>query len=60
MIKENLFWYEMLYRPVSIGGQPKGFMSIDGSKGRHGIVAYERELTEQELQEYEMRVWQEN
>ena len=49
--------YEMTARPVSIGTQPKGFTWFDESKGNWGIVAYDRELTEKELQEYEMREW---
>ena len=49
--------YEMTARPISIGTQPKGFTWFDESKGEWGIVAYDRELTEQELVEYEMREW---
>lgn len=50
-------WYEMTKRPVSIGCQPKGFVAVDHTQGRWGIVAYERELTEQELEEFEMSIW---
>ena len=49
--------YEMTARPISIGTQPKGFKWFDERKGEWGIIAYDRELTEQELVEYEMREW---
>ena len=52
MTKEYI--YEMLQRPVSPGAQPKGMQWFDEDKGNWGIVAYDRELTEQELDEYEM------
>jgi hypothetical protein len=57
--KDNsgLYWYELLYRPLSIGGQPKGFIDHDHTKGRHGIVAYNRPLTEKEINEYELKKW---
>src|SRR5699024_1912647 len=50
-----IVWYEMLYRPISPGCQPKGFCQYNFDVGRHGIVAYERELTEDELDKNEMR-----
>lgn len=51
------YWYEMTERPVSLGAQPKGFIEWDEARGRHGVVAYDRELTEHELNDYEMRKW---
>lgn len=51
----KIYWYEMINRPVGIGCQPKGFIATDGSKGNWGIVAYDRELTEDELLEFEMK-----
>lgn len=51
------YWYEMSKQPVSPGAQPKGFIEWDEAKGRHGVVAYDRELTEHELNDYEMRKW---
>lgn len=56
--EEEMIWYEMILRPVSIGCQPNDFVDVDHSKGRHGIVAYERQLTDEELAEYEMRPWE--
>lgn len=44
---------------MDIGSQPKGIKEFDESRGRHGLVAYDRELTEQELNEYEMKKWEE-
>lgn len=55
--KEELYWYEMWKRPVDIGCQPKGFIDFDNDKGRHGVVAYDRPLTEKELHDYDMKVW---
>lgn len=51
------YWYEMLLRPVSIGCQPKGFVEVIEAEGRHGIVAYKRELTAEELDDYDMKAW---
>ena len=56
-VEEKEYVYEMTARPVSIGTQPKGFKWFDEEQGEWGIVAYDRELTEQELIEYEMRKW---
>lgn len=44
-------------RPMSPGCQPKGIVAFEEDKGRHGIVAYDRELTKEELNEYEMKEW---
>lgn len=51
------YWYEMMLRPVSIGCQPKGFIEVNDDEGSHGIVAYERELTTEELEDYDMKAW---
>lgn len=56
-VEEKEYIYEMTARPISIGTQPKGFKWFDEEQGEWGIVAYDRELTEQELIEYEMREW---
>lgn len=53
----KLHWYEMVMRPVSIGTQPKGMIEFDEDKGEWGIVAYDRPLTDKELDDYEMRPW---
>lgn len=47
-------WYKYRLRGLSIGCQPKGFVSYDALIGKFGAVAYERELTEQEIQAYEL------
>ncbi|TFJ91535.1 LPD25 domain-containing protein [Lentibacillus salicampi] len=52
---DGLYWYEMCNRPVSLGCQPKGFLEFDDDKGKHGIVAYDRKLTEKELNDFEMK-----
>ena len=52
-----MYWYEMTARPIGPGCQPKGFVKFDEDKGRWGIVAYDRKLTQNELEEYEMREW---
>ena len=51
------YWYEMRQRPVNLGCQPKGFVDRDPDKGRWGLVAYEWELTEKELNDFAMRKW---
>jgi len=53
----GLYWYEMCQRPVSLGCQPKGFIEFDDDKGEHGIVGYDRELTDNELKGFEMKEW---
>lgn len=55
--QEKVYWYEMTQRPVSIGCQPKGFIDFDDNQGEWGIVAYDRELDEIELDDYDIRVW---
>ncbi|ALX47660.1 LPD25 domain-containing protein [Lentibacillus amyloliquefaciens] len=54
---DGLYWYEMCKRPVSLGCQPKGFVEFDDNEGRHGVVAYDRELTDKELNDFEMKEW---
>lgn len=57
---EQLFWYELVRRPVSIGTQPdKGLIEIDYERknylGRHyGAVGYDRELSNEEIEEFEL------
>lgn len=53
----KLYWYEMYMRPMGPGCQPKGIVEFEEGKGRWGLVAYERPLTEKELSDYEMREW---
>lgn len=59
-LENTIYWYEMTKRPVSPGAQPKGFIEWKEDKGRHGIVGYERELTDKELDDFEMQVWDKN
>lgn len=54
---DGLYWYEMRLRPVSIGCQPGDFVKVDHNMGRHGIVAYNRPLKENELIDYDMSPW---
>lgn len=58
MKQKKLYWYEMVKRPVDLGCQPTGFVAVDHKKGRWGIVAYERKLTQKELDDFDMRVWE--
>ncbi len=53
------YWYELIYRGISPGCQPKGFIDVNHNKGKWGIVAYNRELTQKEITEYELRPWKE-
>lgn len=54
---DGLYWYEMRLRPVSPRCQPKGFLQTDDTKGRHGIIAYNRPLTPGEVDEYDLGLW---
>lgn len=49
------YWYELLFRGISPGCQPKGFVDVDHNSGKFGIVAYNRKLSEEEVTEYELR-----
>lgn len=51
------YYYEMLLRPVSIGCQPSGLIEVLYNLGRWGVVGYDRELSEKELADYEMKPW---
>ena len=53
--KEHIFWYELKFRGISPGCQPKDFIESDNNKGKFGIVGYNRKLTENELETYEMK-----
>ncbi|WP_137743284.1 defense against restriction DarA-related protein [Robertmurraya siralis] len=52
--ESNIHWYAYRLRGFSLGCQPKGHIKVDHSKGRHGIIAYDRELTQKELDDYEL------
>jgi hypothetical protein len=47
-------WYKYKFRGHSIGCQPDDFVSHDVQIGKFGAVAYDRELTEEEIQAYEL------
>ncbi len=50
--------YGMLFRPFSIGTQPKGFIRVEGADkfidGYWDILVYDRELIETEIESYEL------
>ncbi|MGG3987480.1 Rho termination factor N-terminal domain-containing protein [Bacillus smithii] len=50
----KLYWYQYRLRGLSPGCQPDDFIKVDHSKGRFGIIAYNRPLTQKELNEYEL------
>jgi hypothetical protein len=50
----NIYWYEYTLRGFSLGCQPKGFIEHNDNIGRHGIVSYDRQLTNEELSDYEL------
>ena len=58
-MNNKIYWYEMKQRPIGIGCQPKGMVEFNEDKGNWGIVAYDRELTEKELSDYEIEIWKE-
>ena len=47
------YWYKMK-RPYGPGAQPKGIVQIDDSVDPYGVIAYDRELTKEEINEYEL------
>lgn len=55
----KLYWYEYRFRGFSPFCQPKGHIQVDETKGKFGIIAYNRPLTKNELAEYELREWKE-
>lgn len=52
--------YGLYYRPAGIGAVPNGFSRIDEAKGpeathaRHGVIVYNRPLTDTEIRNYEL------
>lgn len=53
-VEDGLYWYAYRLRGFSIGCQPKGHIDVRHDVGRHGIVGYERELTDKEMSEFEL------
>lgn len=58
-VLNNLYWYEMTAHSISPGAQPDGFMEWDEDKGKYGVVAYEKALTEKEMTMFQMKEWNE-
>lgn len=56
-INNNIYWYSYRLRGFSLGYQPSGHIKHNDSIGRHGIVAYDRPLTEKEINAYELEVY---
>lgn len=52
--------YGLYFRPVGIGAVPNGFSRVDEAKGpeashaRHGIIVYNRPLSDAEIKGYEL------
>jgi hypothetical protein len=49
-----IYWYKYRLRGLSPGCQPDDFIDHDGSVGKFGAVAYDRELTRKEVEGYEL------
>ncbi|MBK1611691.1 hypothetical protein JCR31_28015 [Bacillus cereus] len=54
MESDTMHWYEFRLRGLSLGAQPKDFVDVNHEHGRFGAVAYNRELTEEEIERYEL------
>ncbi len=52
---KGLYWYEYRLRGYSIGCQPKGHIEVNESIGRYGIIAYNRLLTDNEINNYDLQ-----
>ncbi|MEM5592787.1 hypothetical protein AAHH67_15460 [Niallia circulans] len=52
--EESTYWYQYSLRGFSPFCQPKGHVKLDDSVGRYGAIAYNRQLTSNELEEYEL------
>lgn len=50
----KLHWYEYRLRGCSPGCQPQGFKDVNHNYGKWGAVAYDRELTAEEVKDYEL------
>lgn len=51
----ELHWYEYRLRGFSPGCQPTGWVDVDHNRGKWGAIAYNRELTDKEIDAYELR-----
>jgi hypothetical protein len=52
--QNNLYWYAYTLRGFSLGCQPSNHVTHNDNVGKHGIVAYNRPLTNKELSSYEL------
>ena len=52
----KMFKYAMIFRPPGLGTIPKDFMTIEEptKKFKHGTVIYERALTDDEINQFEL------
>lgn len=52
--------YGLVYRPASLGAVPAGFVGLEeasrdlAGQARHGIILYDRPLTDHEIRSYEL------
>lgn len=53
--KGEKYWYEYIHRGMSIGCQPMSFTDTNPDYGDFGAVAYDKELTAKDLEEYELK-----
>lgn len=51
---KNLHWYSYRTRGFSPGCQPNDLVEWDDEYGKFGAIAYKRELSPQELEDYEL------
>ena len=53
----NKYYYACTHRPPSPGAVPRGFIEYLSSdkRGRYGIIAYTRILTDVEVYNYELK-----
>jgi hypothetical protein len=50
----TIHWYQYRLRGFSPFCQPKGHIEVNHEIGRHGAIAYDRQLTQKEIDEYEL------
>lgn len=54
MESDIMYWYEYRLRGFSLGCQPRDFVDVNHEHGKWGAVAYSRELTDEEVDRYEL------
>ena len=50
----ELHWYALKLRGISPGCQPSGFVEKDFMHGKFGAVAYEKPLSEEDVEAYDL------